>query len=128
MRLSYAKPTDAPALYIQCKGNHSGRPLRHYIPNSFAIYTDDTNAFAKIFVLYKARIYEPYIIGSVVPFIRIHDVRHIHRTYMPILDAQCPKLLATIQMIEEAIYIKTDEISKLKDLQQAFAMKASSGP
>ena len=128
MKLSYAKPTDRPALYIQCKGLHSGRPLRHYIPNSFSVFTDDPLAFAKVFILWKARIYEPDIIGSVVPFIRISDMRRIHREHLPIFEGKSPRLINTVQLIEDTLEQKEQEISKLKDLQIAFARKIAKAP
>jgi hypothetical protein len=118
----------APKFYIQCKGLHSGRPLNHYIPNSFAVYTDDPNAFSKVFILWKARIYEPDIIGSVVPFIRITDMRRIHKEHLPSFEDKCPKLIATVQLLEDALKIKMQEIEKLKDLQLAFARQIAKPP
>ncbi|PCJ67498.1 MAG: hypothetical protein COA58_04040 [Bacteroidetes bacterium] len=86
MKILTAKPDDSPALFIQCKGLHSGRPLKEYIPNSFAVFSDDPNIFDKCFTLWKTKQYRHLIIGSVVPFIRITDTRKLVSSIFPVLD------------------------------------------
>jgi hypothetical protein len=128
MRLSYAKPTDSPALYIQCKGLHSGKPLKDYIPNSFAVYTEDPNAFAKCFALWKTRKYQILIKGSVIPFITIYDTRKLHREQFPLLANKCPKRINAIQLIEDVIHLKEKDISSLKEMQHALASELVKPP
>ena len=59
--------------YIQSKGNNAGRPLRHPKANCWIVETDIILAYEICTVLWVSKIYEIHIIGSVIPFIRMHD-------------------------------------------------------
>ncbi len=108
--------------FIQCKGNYSGRPLRKPIPNCFAVFTKNPLAFEIVYCLFKAKIFEYYIIGSVIPFIRITEVKKILEKYIQV--EFCEKKLKAIQGIDELLTIKQEQIKKLMDLQTAFALES----
>jgi|SRR3990167_10112867 len=63
--------------YIQNKGLHAGRPLKNPIANCFVIYTEDEHLFSRVYALFVGRCFEYYIIGSVIPTIRIGDVKNL---------------------------------------------------
>lgn len=78
------RPTQAVpqyCFYIQSKGLNSGQPLLQPIPNSFIAICSDADHLqywiALTRALFLSRKFEPYIIGSVVPFIRINDVKQV---------------------------------------------------
>lgn len=107
------------SFYIQSKGNYAGRPLRKPIPNCFAVYSENPFAFEIVYCLFKAKTFEYYIIGSVIPFIRIGEVKKILNQY---LDKEyCTKHLQTVQAIDKLLDIKKDEIKNLMALQCGFA-------
>lgn len=67
--------------YIQSRGLHSGRPLKDSIPNCFVITLKSEHEKDQYFNLVQA-LFEPqkfrqYIIGSVIPMIRIGDVKKV---------------------------------------------------
>ena len=116
---TYSGQQDAD-FFIQCKGNHSGRPLKTPIPNCFAVYTDVDHAFEIVYSLYKARRFTRYIIGSVVPFIRKRDLLDIivpafKQNYNPIRLAGVKAIDIHVQELEK-------QIEKLKLLQGRLAI------
>ena len=117
---SYSGQQDA-KFYIQCKGNHSGRPLKDPIPNSFAVYTDVPNAFEIIYGLYKSRTFQTRIIGSVVPFIRKRDLMEILEPAFK--KSYDPKKLEAIALIDKQIENELKRIELLKKMQRALAIQ-----
>ena len=68
-----------PHFFILCKGNNSGKPLKTPCPNCFVIQfeseTDREEAFYIALSLWKAKFWHQFLIGSVIPFIRINDFK-----------------------------------------------------
>ncbi len=69
-----------PDFWIQLKGNASGKPLRKPIPNSVGIKVDKKLLFPDFLFLtleylYQSEKFSPYIIGSVVPYIRQSSIK-----------------------------------------------------
>jgi|CXWL01.1.fsa_nt_gi hypothetical protein len=65
--------------YILCKGNNSGRPMAEPCPNCFTCSCDSAEEkdfyFWLCFGLWKGKLIEPLLCGSVIPFVRIGDMR-----------------------------------------------------
>ena len=108
--------------YIQSKGNYSGRPLRKPIPNCFAVFTNNPLAFEIVYCLFKGKLFEYYIIGSVIPFIRITAVKKILEKYIKV--EFCEEKLKTIQSIDQILLIKNEQIKNLMELQTAIALES----
>lgn len=119
--LKYAEADDGASFYIQCKGLHSGQPLKKRIPNCFAVFTDDDLAFEKCFCIWKSKSYYILIRGSVVPFISIRETRKLlHKSFLKMADADKKKILA-IQQIDSAIALAEERIKLFKNMQFALA-------
>lgn len=75
---------NTPHFYIQNKGNHSGRALHNPIPNCFIVTTETEEQREALYYLCQSlqvgEYFKFYIIGSVIPFIRIDDVRKVLNT------------------------------------------------
>ncbi len=69
--------------YIQCKGNNSGRPLKKPIPNCWEVRTFRSVDFEILYIIFESRILEPFLRGSVIPFLSLRDYKNI---ISPILD------------------------------------------
>jgi len=73
-----AQQPGAYEFYILSKGNNAGRPMRQSCPNCFVMSFDDheerESYYWTCFAMFQARIFEPYLTGSVIPFLRINDV------------------------------------------------------
>ena len=116
---TYSGQQDAD-FFIQCKGHHSGRPLKTPIPNCFAVYTDVDHAFEIVYSLYKARRFSRNIIGSVVPFIRKRDLLDI---IVPAFNQNYdPKGLAGVKAIDTHVQELQKQIEKMKLLQGKLAI------
>ena len=66
-------------VYILCKGLNSGKPLEKPCPNCFVIScknSDEMDFYKTLsFGLWKAKHFHQFLIGSVIPFIRISDFK-----------------------------------------------------
>jgi hypothetical protein len=111
--------------YIQAKGLHAGRPLKHPKVNSFAVNTNITNAYEVVFSLWKGKAFKNYIIGSVVPFIRVSSVKEIVSRALSNIDKFDKKNLETIAHIDEHIKNLETQIKLLKQCQVDLAAKGN---
>jgi hypothetical protein len=109
--------------YIQAKGLHSGRPLKNPIPNSFAVTTDIKNAYEIVYSLWKAKSFYYFIGGSVVPFIRITDVKKIVFAAINKADNYNKKQLEQLNKIDLHIDNLNKQIELLKQMQIGLAIK-----
>lgn len=119
--LSYPnKYPSAPNFYIQVKGYHSGRPLRKPIPNCVAVYSDIPNLFEIVFLLFKGHEFKGSIIGSVVPFIRLSDLKEVIDKGIEKQKPENTQLLEQTKAIEELISASESKINLLKSMQVAI--------
>ena len=67
--------------YIQSRGLHSGRPLKDPIPNCVVISLKSEDEKKQYFnlvqALFETQKFSQYIFGSVIPLIRIGDVKKV---------------------------------------------------
>lgn len=69
--------------YIQSHGNNAGRPLRKPIPNCWEVRTTRSADYEILYIVFESRILKNFIVGSVIPFIRLNDYKNI---IFPILE------------------------------------------
>jgi uncharacterized radical SAM superfamily Fe-S cluster-containing enzyme len=104
--------------YIQCKGLHSGRPLKKPIPNCFAVFTDIPNAFELAYAVFTARKYEIYIKGSVIPFIRLSDAKEVLSKFANKSTYRIESNLKQIELIDKQIINLKKQIENLEHLKK----------
>lgn len=109
--------------YIQCKGNHSGRPLRNPIPNCFAVFTDIHNAFEIAYAAYVSKHYHRHIKGSVIPYVRIADVEEVLGMFIDRIDERNEQRLAQIERIDNAIEVAKKQLILLEQAKISIARK-----
>jgi hypothetical protein len=70
-----------PHFFILNKGLNSGKPLRNSCPNCFVLVASDQSEkeffFWLSFGLWKSKTYHPFLMGSVIEFLRIKDLKQI---------------------------------------------------
>lgn len=75
-RTTYSKPH----LFILNKGLNSGKPLKEPFTNSFVILfqheEDCENFYFIAFSLWQTKFWHQFLIGSVIPFLRIQDFKN----------------------------------------------------
>ena len=98
------------AFFILNKGMNSGKPLEHPCPNCFtfnASTQEEKDHFYWIcFGLWQSRSFHQHLIGSVIPFIRIHELSQV-------INQASEKALAA-----PANFLKTVEALKILDLHE----------
>jgi len=100
--------------YIQCKGEHSGRPLRNAIPNCFAVFTDLPNAFQIAYAAFVSKNYHRHLKGSVIPFLRIADVEEVLGMFIDRIDQSNEHRLKQIEDIDRAIEAAKKQLTLLE--------------
>ena len=121
-QLKTHKPGEpAPAFWIQNKGNHAGRPLRKPIPNCFAVYSEEPYLFEYVYCLWKARLFEPQIIGSVIPFIRKKEMGEVLK--MAKDTAKGREVCQKIRIADKQISDMQKSIKLLFEMQRLFVLK-----
>jgi hypothetical protein len=113
------------SFYVQCKGEHSGRPLASPIANCFEVTCSDAAEYEYWYWLtwgaWNGKAFHPLLRGSVIPFIRICDYKavmqkaasHSHpRTYV-------------LQRLQVMRNIDTQQNNIRKQLQLLQQMKAA---
>jgi hypothetical protein len=72
------------SVFILCKGLNSGKPLEKPCPNCFVIAcknADEMDFYKTLaFGLWKAKHFHQFLVGSVIPFIRIDDFKSTIKT------------------------------------------------
>ncbi len=125
-QLKSHQPTEpTPQFYIQCKGLHSGRPLKKPIPNCFSVYTTTENLFDLVYVLYVGRKFDQYIKGSVVPFLTLGDMAGVIREHGAIITNE--KLFSQIKAIDSLLDVTRQKLSIIQQMQQAYCLEALKG-
>jgi hypothetical protein len=89
--------------YIQSVGNNAGRPLLKPIANCWEIKTYRNVDYEILYLIFESRILEPFIGGSVIPFITLRDYKNIIR---PIL---ANAIHENLQIIEKYLQIRKIE-------------------
>lgn len=91
------------SFFIQCKGLHSGRPLRFPIPNCFVCSCDTAEEqefyFWLCFGLWKGKLIEPHLCGSVIPFIRLQELRQLIQSQAASINK--PAYLAAVKQLQQ---------------------------
>lgn len=108
------------SFYIQIKGLHSGRPLHKSIRNCVAVYSEIPFLFEMVYLLFKGRKFEYYIGGSVVPFIRIDDVKKVISEAVLFYRPEKIKLLDQVNKIDDVLSLYQKQTKLLQVAQMAI--------
>ena len=107
--------------YIQAKGEHAGRPLKKPTPNCFAVHEPSEQAFEAVYAMWVAKVFYPYIKGSVIPFITITDVRRILEQHLEECINKKSWALAKIKEVDQAIENMEKRLILAKELRHSYA-------
>jgi len=109
-----------PSFFIQMKGNHSGRPLRMPIKNCVAVYSSMPFLFEMVYLLFKGRKFEMFIGGSVVPFIRIDDLKNVIDQAVIFYRPEKIKFLNQVNKIDEVLNLYQKQTNLLQMAQMSI--------
>jgi hypothetical protein len=78
---SQNEKNDNPYFYVLNKGLNSGKPLSSLCPNCFKVEAKNEETKEALywlsFSLWKVNAFHPFLVGSVIPFIRIRDYKQL---------------------------------------------------
>lgn len=101
--------------YIQSHGLHAGRPLKKPIRNCFAVWTKTPNAYEICTCLWIAKKYEYFIIGSVIPFIRLFEIKELlTKEFSKSYHLKSLKQLENVMSVELRLTAQTQHLKSLK--------------
>ena len=90
--------------YILSKGLNSGKPLTASCPNSFVCVCKNEEQkdfyFWLLFGLWKAKYFHSFLTGSVIPFLRISDLKNEVGTQAEIVSKQSGEYKSTIHKVK----------------------------
>lgn len=119
-----------PHFFVLNKGLNSGKPLSGYCSNSFRIEAENEE-FKEIlywvsFALWRAKDFHPYLIGSVIPFIRIRDYKQLISEKLEIVKTSPAEFSETVKQLR-LIELKEKQFMQnlqlIRELKQAYVTK-----
>jgi len=92
--------------FLLSKGYNAGKPLEKPCPNCFAIMTESEEDRQRLFWIcysvWKSARYIPLLVGSVIPFLHIRDIKSVLNQAIEKADSkqlEFSKLVASLQML-----------------------------
>jgi hypothetical protein len=113
---------DGNFFFLLSKGMNAGKPMEKPCPNCFVIFASSEEEKQKLFWLcfglWQGDFFRPFLTGSVIPFIRLDNLKQVIREALTKLkDEDVKKSLAVLQEIQkhqEHIYKQLDLIRQAK--------------
>lgn len=109
--------------FILSKGNNAGRPMEKPCPNCFVVIT---NCLKEKQVLYwiclglwQCRYFEPYLTGSVIPFLRLPELKSIIRETRSRVGACKDEYEKVVETLNKLSRLQHDISQQLKLVVQA---------
>lgn len=113
--------------FVLSKGMNAGKPLKQSTANCFIVVCDtqaERDFYESLcFSLWKAKIFERELIGSVIPFIRLPEFRQVVNHYARLTNNQPEKVLKLADSVNKAMQYEEvirQQLAKIKQLQMAI--------
>jgi DNA modification methylase len=119
-----------PHFYVLNKGMNSGKPLLLPCPNCFKIETENEDFKETLywvsFSLWRAKTFHPFLIGSVIPFIRIGVYKEVLYENLKIVTANPAEFAETVKKLR-FIEMKEKQFKEnlllIQELKRAYVYK-----
>jgi hypothetical protein len=127
--ITHVRGTDyeKPHYYILNKGLNSGKPNKEPYTNSFVVLCNSEQELEDLFwisySLWKCKFWHQFLIGSVIPFIRIGDLRKelILKSKLAIEHSEeYKKQIRALQLIEERENQYKKELILMENIKKAI--------
>lgn len=113
--------------YILNKGLNSGKPLNEPCPNCFVVIFENTvekdSFYWLAFSLWKSNFWHQFLVGSVIPFLRIDDFRNDYakRTAKMLLEhEEHKKNIKTLKLLEQKEFGFQKNIKLISELRKVI--------
>ena len=113
--------------FVLCKGMNAGKPLKQSTANCFIVVCEtqaERDFYESLcFSLWKAKIFERELIGSVIPFIRLPEFRQVVNHYARMTQHQPEKVLKLADSVNKAMKYEEvirQQLAKVRQMQMAI--------
>ena len=120
---AYSKPH----LFILNKGMNSGKPQKEQFTNSFVVIfekeEDCESLFFVAYSLWQTKFWHPFLIGSVIPFLRLPDFKkefNPQASLMMLEHEQHLKNVAALKLLEKKEKQYKEDMMLINDLRRAI--------
>ena len=119
-----------PHFFALNKGINSGKPLLLPCPNCFKIEAENEDFKETLywvsFALWRSKAFHPFLIGSVIPFIRIGDYKQLISEKLEVVKASPAEFAETVkklQFIELKEKQFRENLQLIQELKRAYVYK-----
>ena len=116
-----------PHLFILNKGMNSGKPQKEQFTNSFVVIfekeEDCESLFFIAYSLWQTKFWHPFLIGSVIPFLRLPDFKkefNPQASLMMLEHEQHLKNVEALKLLEKKEKQYKEDINLINDLRRAI--------
>jgi hypothetical protein len=116
-----------PHFFILSKGHNSGKPLEKPCPNCFVCLCKNEEEKQKLYWLFyglwQGMYFHPFLTGSVIPFIRLDDVKQVIKTAIEKTLAKpdlLSKNISIMQLLDEKSEAIHQQIKLIKEAKKAM--------
>ncbi len=116
-----------PHLFLLNKGMNSGKPQKEPFTNSFVVIfdleQDCENLFFIAYSLWKTNFWHQFLVGSVIPFLRLQDFRkqfNPQASLMIVENEQHQKNVAALKLLEQKEKQFHENLHLISDLRRAI--------
>ena len=116
-----------PHFWVLCKGLNSGKPLSMPCANSFVVEAETEELKESLywisFALWRGRAFHPYLIGSVIPFIRIGDYKQLICEKLEVVmrnPAEFAETVKKLHLIELKEKQFKENLQLIQELKRAY--------
>ncbi|MGQ0826958.1 MAG: DUF6943 family protein [Bacteroidota bacterium] len=113
--------------FILSKGNNSGKPMDKPCPNCFVCLCKDEiekrQLYWLFYGLWQGKYFNPFLTGSVIPFIRIDDLQKVAETALSKIELQpnqFSKNISMMQLLNEKSKVIMEQIKLIKKAKKAL--------
>lgn len=113
--------------FILSKGNNSGKPLEKPCPNCFVCLCKDEAEKERLYWLFyglwQGLYFHPFLTGSVIPFIRLDDLKQVAKTALSKIELQpqqFDKNVSMVQLLNEHAKVIQEQIKSIKQAKRAL--------
>lgn len=119
---------ECPHFFILSRGKNAGRPQYEAIPNAFVVVTRESEELERLYwiayALWKARRFEFIQLGSVIPFIKVGEVRNLVADKVNSIDfssQQTKKRLKLLHTLRKLGENQMELVSKIAEMERTAA-------
>jgi hypothetical protein len=119
-----------PHLFLLNKGMNSGKPQKEPFTNSFVIIFENDSDFDTInltaYALWKTKFWHQFLSGSVIPFLRLNDVRKEFSTKVnqEIKDhKEHVKNVETLKLLEQSEKRFHENLNLINDMRRVILFR-----